>query len=304
LRGGSCWMASARVYLLTFGLLCGPGIGTAAAYCRLTTEMPKRNEPCASTGVGLAWKRSCISFSLTKRSDPLPPLEMIRDVTDTSFRTWNRVTCDGEPLALELSETEQLGKCETPEYNKRSANANTVIFLKDWDERDLPSDAFGLTLVWHNPDSGEIYDADMQINESLGSLAICRGSCARGEVDLQNVVTHEAGHFLGLGHSDVSSATMASRATVGEIKKRDLDDDDREGLCEIYGDYAEAACETVDFTPDRGFSSQCTPEPEGDEAESEGCRVAAGSRGRALPDALLGAGVLLLMLRARRRGER
>jgi hypothetical protein len=294
-------MASARVYLLTFGLLCGPGLGTAAAYCRLTTEMPTASQTCASSGVGLAWNRSCISFSLVERSDPLPLFETVRDVTDTSFRTWNRVTCDGEPLGLELGQTEQLGQCEVPEYNKSAANANTIIFVEDWDERELPPDAFGLTLVWHNPDSGEIYDADMQINETLGTLAVCRGSCARGEVDLQNVVTHEAGHFLGLGHSNLSSATMASRAKVGEITKRDLDDDDIAGLCAIYGDLAEPMCEAVDFTPDRGFSPECMPPSTGVEAESGGCSCATITAGRTLPDALLGAGVLLVMLRSRKR---
>jgi hypothetical protein len=295
-------MASARVYLLTLGLLCGPGLGTAAAYCRLTTEMPTASQACSTKGVGLAWKRSCISFSLVERTDPLPLFETVRDVTDTSFRTWNRVTCNDEPMGLRLEQTDQLGQCDVPEYNKSAANANTIIFVEDWEERELPPDAFGLTLVWHNPDSGEIYDADMQINESLGTLAVCRGSCGRGQVDLQNVITHEAGHFLGLGHSNVSSATMASRATVGEIKKRDLDDDDIAGLCAIYEDYAEPVCETVDFTPDRGFSPECDPEPQGDASESDGCRVAAISAGRTLPDALLGAStLLLLLLRSRKR---
>jgi hypothetical protein len=293
-------MASARVYLLTLGLLCGPGLGTAAAYCRLTTEMPTASQACATGGVGLAWNRSCISYSLVKRSDPLPLFETVRDVTDTSFRTWNRVTCDALPLGIELAQTQQLGQCEAPEYNKSSANANTIIFVQDWEERDLPPDAFGLTLVWHNPESGEIYDADMQINETLGTLAVCRGSCGRGEVDLQNVITHEAGHFLGLGHSNVTSATMASRATVGEIKKRDLDADDVAGLCAIYGDYAEPMCQTTDFTPDRGFSPVCMP-PATEGANSDGCRIGASSGGRTLPDALLGAGLAWLMLRSRKR---
>jgi len=294
-------MASARVYLFTLVFLCGPGLGTAAAYCRLTTDMPTASQTCATTGVGLAWKRNCISYSLVKRSDPLPLFETVRDVTDTSFRTWNRVTCGGEALGLQLAQTEQLSECTDPGYNKNSANANSIIFVQDWAERELPPDAFGLTLVWHNPNSGEIYDADMQINETLGTLAVCRGSCGRGEVDLQNVITHEAGHFLGLGHSNVSSATMASRATVGEIKKRDLDADDIAGLCAIYGDYAQAVCEAMDFTPDRGFSPECKPPPVEGASDSDGCRVAVTSAGRAVPDALLGAGVLLLMLRSRKR---
>lgn len=237
------------------------GVPRAAhAFCRLTTEMPLAGDTCSEDGISLAWSRSCISFSMTDRGRTDPPLDDMRDVADRSFETWTSVTCSGKPLSLSIRETEALGECDQPQYNAQAPNANTVIFVSDWAARRLPRDAFGLTLVWHSPDTGEIYDADMQINETLGTLAICNGTCPSGRVDLQNVMTHEAGHFLGLGHSDRNEATMAALASAGEIRKRDLADDDRDGLCSIYAAGKAPSCGgAADYAPDCGFAASCDP---------------------------------------------
>jgi hypothetical protein len=243
-----------RFLVVMFVLSAAPG---AQAYCRLTTAMPKPELACAEEGVPLTWRRSCISYSLVQRQSTSLDFDRIRDVTDLSFSAWEAVGCQGGPVGLELGQTEGLGECDEPEYNPSMPNANTIMFVEDWRERELPPDAFGLTLVWHNPDTGEIYDADMQINENLGELAICGAVCSGNVVDLQNVITHEAGHFLGLGHSSDPNATMSARAMVGETKKRQLSEDDRAGLCSIYGDDPEPVCAPSDFFPDNGFSPAC-----------------------------------------------
>ena len=254
--------------------LAGMTSATAHAFCRLTTEMPIPGATCATDGKGLSWQRQCISFSMIDRGRPEPPFELIRDVADISFRTWTDVDCGAGKVALDVRQTSDLAMCEDPEYSTHGPNANTIIFVTDWSGRDLPTDAFGLTLVWHNPDTGEIYDADMQLNEKLGTPAICDNGCPSGGVDLQNVMTHEAGHFFGLGHSDVSEATMSPRATMGETSKRDLARDDIEGLCSIYGDRVKTACEMSDFLPNHGFTTTCS-EPTAAGASSSGCSVTA-----------------------------
>jgi hypothetical protein len=301
------WVASQRLRLVTltaalicieFGVLSPP---RASAYCRLTTEMSTPGDTCARTGAGLFWERPCISFSMTDRRRTDPPLETLRDIAEVSFDSWLAVTCDGQRVGLEIRQTEALGECTTPEYNLNAANANTVIFVSDWAQRKLPQDAFGLTLVWHHPDTGEIHDADMQINETLGALAVCNGTCPAGSVDLQNVITHEAGHFLGLGHSDDTRATMAARAQVGEIRKRDLADDDRAGLCDIYGELPAQACDAFAFEPDRGFSPMCMPPAQARTATSR-CSVEHVAPGK--PSGMLlwlGTIAALTALRLRRR---
>lgn len=118
-------------------------------------------------------------------------------------------------------------------------------------------------------DGGTILDADMEIVDwdgTPGSVAgasdgfywtcypeaqpsaLCttygQGDCYA--YDLQNTVTHEAGHFLGLAHPcgpDVGTGnctgyptdtTMYPTATSGETQKRTLADDDVSGICAIY----------------------------------------------------------------------
>ena len=233
----------------------------AHAYCRLTTEMPSAGE-CSNKGKPLYWARQCLGYSVVPREADVPSLEEIRTVVDVSFATWNEVECNGARVGIELEQTIGTAECVEPEYNPDGPNANSVIFVTDWVERGLPREAFGLTLVWHQPQTGEIFDADLQINDGeLGDLAICKGTppkCGPNQVDIQNVVTHEAGHYLGLGHTlDDPLATMAARALLGETSKRTLANDDREGLCAIYGDNEPSACRPEDFQPDNGFAASC-----------------------------------------------
>jgi hypothetical protein len=290
LRGGA--MAVAIVLLAA---------GPAHAFCRLTTEMPTPGDNCAATGIGLTWRRACISFSMIERGTGVD-FEAVRDVADVSFGTWMQVTCERGPIGLEIRQTVELGECAEPEYNPRGPNANTIIFIEDWSDRDLPADAFGLTLVWHNPDDGEIYDADMQINETLGALTVCGGVCPSGAVDLQNVITHEAGHFLGLGHTSERDATMSARASVGEISKRDLHEDDRAGLCSIYGDNPDPSCESSRYVPDNGFSAECWAGVEESSSSGGWCSAAAvGGAGRPFAAGALALFWLAVAARARAR---
>jgi hypothetical protein len=53
--------------------------------------------------------------------------------------------------------------------------------------------------------------------------------------DIQSVMAHEYGHALGLGHSTVSSATMAPSGSAGQTVLRSIESDDIAGIQCIYG---------------------------------------------------------------------
>ncbi len=108
-----------------------------------------------------------------------------------------------------------------------------------------------LTTVSYLDGTGEIVDADMELNAWDGSgpsppgfyftcvdppditcTSLGQASCIA--VDVQNVVTHEAGHVLGLAHSSDPTATMYAQAPLGETSKRTLAQDDVNGVCAIY----------------------------------------------------------------------
>jgi hypothetical protein len=229
--------------------------GTARAFCRTTTETQLDNRVCTTTGLPLRWERRCISFSV-ESDDPA-----VRDAVDRSFATWSGVDCDGRQIGLALRQTEETARCTTAGYESNAPNMNAILFLEDWADRaELPADAFAVTLVWNLKATGEIVDVDMLLNPTIAKLGICADECASqaNDLDIQNVVTHEAGHFLGLAHSDVEGATMSASAPVGQTEKRDLTDDDVAGLCAIYGELEPANCTTTAFVPANGFSADCT----------------------------------------------
>ncbi|MCG8555683.1 MAG: matrixin family metalloprotease [Proteobacteria bacterium] len=234
----------------------------ASAFCRLMVGSQVAAPGCdgTSTGIPLAWQRRCMSYSVSEPKGGLT-FSQARTVIEASFQSWQDVTCDGgHKTGIEIVEfpsPPQPVACREPEHNVDGLNANAILFVDDWSRRGNGSNAFGLTFVWHNTTNGEIVDADMELNDARQDrLAVCPDTgCPSGTVDLQNVVTHEAGHFLGLGHSQFSRATMAFQATGGEITKRTLADDDRLGLCTIYKPGTLPA--ECDFMPVNGWAAEC-----------------------------------------------
>jgi hypothetical protein len=292
--------------LLLLALLLGAPSG-AHAFCLATTVDPPKGELCSDEGLPLFWKRQCITFSVMDPGKDIATLAQAQSVADRSFGAWLDVECGGRPLGLDVEQTEEAAECLMPQYNKHGANANSVLFISDWEKFEaMSSDAFGLTLVFYNPDTGSIYDADILLNETLGHLTLCKDACPPRAVDIQNVLTHEAGHFFGLGHSDQHDATMAPDATVGQLSKRDLTDDDRAGLCAIYESYATPECSDDDFTPNHGFSTKCdAPEAQGpaSSSSSSGCMCSLAGRRAPGGGASIAAMLGVLLSAARRRAR-
>ena len=88
-----------------------------------------------------------------------------------------------------------------------------------------------MTTTTYDANTGRIYDADIEFNEQH---FVFDTAGATDRYDLQSVVAHEAGHVLGLDHSEFWDATMYGHINAGELDKRDLEPDDVAGLCSIY----------------------------------------------------------------------
>jgi len=167
--------------------------------------------------------------SVAGSSGERPDLGAVRRAVALSFAAWTDVECsdmtlvDGG-LTLRKDSDYRVGD---------SRNTNLVMWRdKDWNAL-ASAQAFALTSVTYNPRNGLIADADIQVNTELYTYSASTQPRAN-HVDLQNTLTHEVGHFIGLDHSDLSAATMFSTAPIGEITKRSLHPDDINGLCATY----------------------------------------------------------------------
>lgn len=84
---------------------------------------------------------------------------------------------------------------------------------------------------WWWDGSGRLVDADIVYHQGYAFFVHGQGCNGYG---LEAVMAHEFGHVLGLGHSAVSTATMAPTIGVCETDKESLDVDDITGIQSLY----------------------------------------------------------------------
>jgi Matrixin len=270
--------------LLVGSLCCLAVLGAvtdAAAFCRVTTCNPDLetcplDDGCETGGQPLFWSSNCVTFSAQQAGSTrhgVSAAALSREL-EAAFARWLSVDCGGG--AHPSIEVNDLGTvaCNEVEYNTAEGNANIVMFRDDeWPHPDS-TDAYAQTRVLFDPDTGEIKDAEIEINGTDDPISL-DGS---GGVDLASVLTHEVGHFLGLAHSLDDTATMRPGYMMGDEPLTTLSQDDVDGICNIYPPNrtpASTSCE-----PKHGFSSECgdgippVSGGGGDEAPPEaGCAV-------------------------------
>lgn len=114
-----------------------------------------------------------------------------------------------------------------------------------WDNiSQLYPDAIGVTVVWYyRYIKGEkiIYECDTVLNSNSEYAWTCTDWIEDTEfyydVDVQNIMTHEAGHWLMLDDlydTIASEQTMYGYADEAELKKRSLEEGDKAGIKAIY----------------------------------------------------------------------
>ena len=300
-RSGSEQRATRRRFVAAALAALGvvSGAHDAAAYCRSTTcrstaskECPTDEEGCVTDGAKLFWPTSCISYATNRLgTSDLDPADT-RDIIRKTFQAWSDVDCpDGTVAAMTFQEREPI-PCKKSQYNKTGPNVIVVLFQdSNWRYRGIDG-TLAKTSVTYNDQTGEILDADIEVNTANNTVTITDDP-AKVEYDLQAILTHEVGHFIGIAHSPDPAAVMFASYSPGSTSQRQLHPDDVAAVCGIYPADNGVTCNTE---PRNGFSGTCDdPEPKGI------CSIQPGSSGASLGVAAIFLGSGLLAARARRR---
>lgn len=297
----------ARVAPLAFALMAALAANDASAYCRMTTGGGAQvgDQACVEIGAPFFWNDTCLSYAVDGRGSTWMNLGEIEDSVNAAFEAWETADCgEGSKPNLVFKPSMQPSTCKRAEFNN-VGNVNTIAFLDPWedpclDEEGDPYDprAFAVTIVWHNTSTGEILDADMMINDQRfvpgpggkagGPYADCPESgCLGNDADLRGIVTHEAGHFIGIGHCNVEDindpedpcvvATMFASAERNAVDKRSLAPDDIDAVCEIYP--PGSLDETCTAIPIGGLQLNCETTQSGNPITCDGPGAVSSSSG-------------------------
>ena len=177
---------------------------------------------------GQKWQDSALPVSYYINQSGSDDVSDGTDITaiQTSFSTWTGV-------ATTYFRTTYAG---TTASNATGTNDSTNVM--GWAELNthanygnMGASTLAVCTWWFNATTNYISDSDIGFN---GVDFTWGTTGAAGVYDIQNIATHEIGHFLGLTHPTGTETTMYASAAIGETKKRTLDQDDIDGVTALY----------------------------------------------------------------------
>jgi MYXO-CTERM domain-containing protein len=251
--------------------------GPAAAFVRKTSGI----------GVPERWPQSCVPITVYLNGYTALTRDEVAKSVAAAARAWgpDAVTCDdGLPPYLELVTmmADEGAAAPAVAYDTH----NSVVFETDgWSGSDPLEVA--VTYTFTQP-GGRIVDADLRVNAAYHSFANLDpgGGGDFLSFDLQNAITHELGHLIGLDHTcllvpedprpvdeqgnevpdcadaaaPMLAATMFPSTDPGRTSQRWLSPDDVRGVCAIYPAAADPHICPLDI-PDDGCGCAASGEP-------------------------------------------
>lgn len=210
------------------------------ALCALASTQVGWQSYQTKSGIPIRWYDATVPVKVDEAlCADLPDDVTARAVRD-SWQTWNTVPCDNAPRLVDGGSVKDVdpivGKAPNEKGNDLVIFEDAAAWRADGASAKVPG-VIALTTLFYDPSTGQARSYALEVND--GEFTFSDGMAA-GKMDLANTLTHEFGHVLGLDHSTVRAATMYYSATFGDVSKRDLWNDDIDGICTLYGtEYAE-----------------------------------------------------------------
>ncbi len=206
------WLASSRpARLLVVALAVAAVSGAAEGYVRIVLN-----------GKKLHWSTQNISWKLNQAGSDNIADGSHKPAIEHAFQSWRQVT--GSKLKFNF------------QGMTGSKNAGSSDHLVFFDENNgsgyFPqgSGTVAVTPISYNPANGEILDADIIFNGRDWNFST-DGSA--GTFDVQDIATHEIGHFVGLDHSPVIASSMWPYVSTTQWLHRSLSRDDEAGAIAV-----------------------------------------------------------------------
>jgi hypothetical protein len=309
-----------------FGLLggfacCVLWAPQASAYCRQhscqdefdthgnpTYECARDEQGCIIEGNELFYSSPCLSYGIAKGTGQNLGVsdKTLNQIVKSAFARWKAVDCGkGKHPSFDMQSVGVVATDE-PSYCRVTDLNLGVWFLDPTWPKKLDVSALGYTTSTYAQDDAEVFDADVEIN-----AAKVKQDFAGAPIEdvLLSIVTHEAGHVLGLAHSNDADAVMATSYGRFDLIGRELTQDDIDGVCSIYPPGDEPTCSAAGVSEAALDPDACNDafveEVESRNQEQSGCALAPrGTAPNGSQSAALGMGLGLLGTWAARRRTR
>lgn len=190
-----------------------------------------RNRTDGSNGTGtgpyLYWSSNTIPIPYFISYPTFKNLTSFTTAIHNSFRTWRSVS---------NTTIDFIGMgCSQSVLNENDGINNVIYTQKNWSyDTSIIALTRNFYVATESSKQGLILDTDILLNAVNHAFTTTAES---GKHDVQNILTHEIGHWIGLGHEvapiDVT-ATMYATASPGETNKRILHDNDISAVRAAY----------------------------------------------------------------------
>jgi hypothetical protein len=223
-------------------VLVGLSMGEpAGAYCRATTsQVPAGYDPVANgcwlEGKPLAWQGPKVPYGVASAASTQVTYAEAARIADLAFDAWNKAECTGASPSIETYDDgpivtlPEAGDC-TSSASCDAATHDLIVFDDTTWPHDDPANTLALTTVTYGVDDGRIFEAYTEVNTAQHEVTTQEPPPSGGAYDLQAILTHEAGHFLGLAHATETTSIMYAFYQPGAVTLRS---DDVQGLCTMY----------------------------------------------------------------------
>lgn len=196
----------------------------------------------SSSGIDQHWQRKNVTVYLDSSLKKLDP--NASEAVIQAFGSW----AASDPRVPNL--TFDSGNTTTQPTQDGKSTVSYAEITTPGHEKDV-----AITVTYSNDKTGEILEADVLLNarypmgvltadmkSKVPGLHETEAADCQSRYDAQNVTTHEAGHFFGLGEDMVErEATMFLSIGQCEVHKRELAATDVGALSTLYADSASEA---------------------------------------------------------------